>query len=200
MQIACAAGRLNCRRRRCLHQAPSQKLGPLNSTCYLLTVTMLVSFLSSIFWQRHVLGLGSQVPCWQWLITQYLIKPDPIAYYAERDKQTQVNCQAGVIDDAANLAIVWPNVLTLVTTSRATSDNELCQSTADLLSSETDFFPKFIYLFLGREIYYAGHWEICRVVGPIKPRVPLPAFRAGRFVYRLKRDIDYMRTMRNLCR
>jgi len=89
------------------------------------------------------------------LITQYLIKPDPIAYYAERNKQTEVNCQSRVIDDAANPAIVWPNVLTLVTTSRAASDNVLCQSATDLPSSQTDICS-FIYFILGREIYYAG--------------------------------------------
>lgn len=34
-------------------------------------------------------------------MTQYLIKPDPIAYYAEWDKQTEGDCQP-VIDDVAN--------------------------------------------------------------------------------------------------
>lgn len=38
-------------------------------------------------------GVPSCVPCWQWLITQYLIKPDPITYYAECNKQTEIDCQ-----------------------------------------------------------------------------------------------------------
>lgn len=84
-----------------LHSAPflsfSFFLSPDEGTCFLCPVNL--------------------VPRWQWLITQYLIKPDPISLLC-RVEQTNPSpmCQDGVIDDAANPPIVSPNVSMLVTT------------------------------------------------------------------------------------
>lgn len=71
---------------------------------------------------------ASQVPCWQWLITQYLISWDPITYYAACGTNKLKSPVKRLIDDTPNPAFVCSNVPMLVTTTKAHSDNAACHS------------------------------------------------------------------------
>ena len=83
-----------------LLRASCRRLHPLGHTprcvrLYWSTYARQMRFAGLNFFSLPLAGSRSQaeVPCWQWLITQYLIKPDPITYYAEWNKQTEGDCQ-----------------------------------------------------------------------------------------------------------
>lgn len=77
----------------------------------------------------------AKVPCWQWLITQYLISWDPITYYAECGTNKLESTVSRLIDDTPNPAFVCSNVPMLVTTTKARSDNAVCHSDGELSAS-----------------------------------------------------------------
>lgn len=136
----------------------------------------------------------SQVPCWQWLITQYLISWDPITYYAECGTNKLESTVSRLIDDTPNPAFVCSNVPMLVTTTKARSDNAVCHSDGELPASclsrqRKHSFLVFvcasvcgcvcvlrtcvIYVCVCVKIYCWRQSKICQVVGPIKGRSPL---------------------------
>lgn len=89
---------------------------------------------------------ASQVPCWQWLITQYLISWDPITYYAECGTNKLKSTVSRLIDDTPNPAFVCSNVLMLVTTTKAHSDNAVCHSDGELPASRLSHQRKHSFL------------------------------------------------------
>ncbi len=141
----------------------------------------------------------SQVPCWQWLITQYLISWDPITYYAECGTNKLESTVSRLIDDTPNPAFVCSNVLMLVTTTKARLDNAVCHSDGELPASclsrqRKHSFLVFvcdcvcvqnmcvIYVCVCVKIYCWRQSEICQVVGPIKGRSPILTPRASWFL------------------
>ena len=78
---------------------------------------------------------ASQVPCWQWLITQYLISSDPITYYAACGTNKLESTVSRLIDDTTYTAFVCSNVPMLVTTTKARSDNAVCHSDGEMPAS-----------------------------------------------------------------
>lgn len=91
---------------------------------------------------------ASQVPCWQWLITQYLISWDPITYYAECGTNKLKSTVRRLIDDTPNPSFVCSNVLMLVTTTKAHSDNAVCHSDGELPASRLSHQRKHSFLVL----------------------------------------------------
>ena len=88
----------------------------------------------------------AKVPCWQWLITQYLISWDPITYYAECGTNKLESTVSRLIDDTPNPAFVCSNVLMLVTTTKARSDNAVCHSDGELPASRLSHQRKHSFL------------------------------------------------------
>lgn len=146
----------------------------------------------------------SQEPCWQWLITQYLISCDPITYYAECGTNKLESTVSRLIDDTPNPAFVCSNVLMLVTTTKARLDNAVCHSDGELPASRLSQQWKHsfsvvmcvcvwtcvwfcvwymcISVSVSVKIYCWRQSEICQVVGPIKGRSPLLTPRASCFL------------------
>lgn len=104
----------------------------------------------------------SQVPCWQWLITQYLISWDPITYYAECGTNKLKSTVRQLIDDTPNPSFVCSNVLMLVTTTKAHLDNAVCHSDGELPASRLSHQRKHSFLVLVRVCLYA---YVCREHG-----------------------------------
>lgn len=76
----------------------------------------------------------AKVPCWQWLMTQYLISWDLITYYAECGANKLESTVSRLIDDTTDPAFVCSNVPMLVTTTRAHWDNAACHGDAEFLA------------------------------------------------------------------
>lgn len=141
---------------------------------------------------------ASQVPCWQWLITQYLISSDPITYYAACGTNKLESTVSRLIDDTTNTAFVCSNVPMLVTTTKARSDNAVCHSDGEMPASRLSHQRKHSFLVflcvykcvcgicvclcVSVNIYCWRQSEICQVVGPIKGRSPLLTPRASCFL------------------
>lgn len=154
--------------------------------------------------RKGIVPSASQVPCWQWLITQYLISWDPITYYAECRTNKLKSTVSRLIDDTPNPAFVCSNVLMLVTTTKAWSDNAVCHSDGELpasyLSSNKPSFLvvvcvcKCMWLFVASLTICISYFRsvceyiaedisgTCQVVDPIKGRFPLFTLRACWFL------------------
>lgn len=157
---------------------------------------------------------ASQVPCWQWLITQYLISWDPITYYAECRTNKLKSTVTPLIDDTPNPAFVCSNVLMLVTTTKAWLDNAVCHPDGELLVSylshkQTLIFgvcvcvfrcmrlfvaciPKYICCFDRVCLceYIVKHiGGICQAVDPVKGEFPLFTLRPSWFAINKNKGI-----------
>lgn len=103
----------------------------------------------------------SQVPCWQWLITQYLISWDPITYYAECGTNKLKSTVSRLIDDTPNPAFVCSNVLMLVTTSKARSDNAVCHFDGESPASRLSHQQKHLFFRVCVCVWRTSVWYIC---------------------------------------
>lgn len=101
----------------------------------------------------------AKVPCWQWLMTQYLISWDLITYYAECGANKLESPVSWLIDDTADPAFVCSNVPMLVTTTKARWNNAACHRDGGLLAL-LSIFPMESFICLVLMCVHEHVWRV----------------------------------------